>query len=423
MQGDGSMATNRRVFLSSALTLATSFGRSQSAATNGGRDACASSTGGSVVEPTTDQIKTTVQGYAPPAGVGAAVGVASPSFGAKIVCIGSLDDQSGNSMAFTTDTPFEIASITKTFTASIYESFVLRGRIRSSDTLGRFIRPEINSKIQAIPLIDLANYTSGLPADNVNFDSWPSSAMGDYTDSEMFSYLRNPPFAVGGTGQVETYSNLGFSLLAVALEAAAREDGFGPLCCKQILGPLGMVKTQPYGGRIGGQLPRGFDTDGNVASPGWAPFPAYDGAGALISTPNDMMTWLQFNMGIIQAGSLSDILPVTQAPAAPGATLAAGGASGISADSVPGLGWFISKISNESSVELTVIQKNGDLAGFSSQMAFLPGNGCTTSNAGIFVLTNWQNSTVADNIAYDLLFVMAGLQPPTDKSRYPRAPG
>ena len=223
------------------------------------------------------------------------------------------------------------------------------------------------------------------------------------------------PISISDPGKY-TYSNLGFSLLALALQAAApptasrphgRENSFG-LCYEQILGPLGMVQTQPCSERMKATLPRGFDPNGNVASPGWGPFPAYYGAGGLVSTPNDMMTWLQFNMGIIQAGGLNDILPVTEASAAPG----------LSGSTVPGLGWFITTLQEggSGSAELTFIQKNGGLSGASSQMAFLPRNGCPASNAGVFVLTNLGNTppstSTATKIAYDLLFVMAGLQPP-----------
>jgi len=415
------METNRRVFLSGALTLANSLGRVQGAVANGRRDACLSTTSGSATEPTTDQIQQIVLGYGPPAGVGAAVGVASPSFGAKIVCIGALDDQNGNPLPFTTDTPFEVASITKTVTAAAYESLVLKGYVRSTDTLGRFLGTEVNSQIQAIPLKDLADFTSGLPEDNHSSNgTLPSTATGDYTDAEMLGFLQNPPFPITGTGQVYTYSNLGFALLAASLQDAAGMHSFASLCDQQILGPLGMAKTQPYGSRprgIEGHLPRGFDQNGNAVPPGWPPFPAYDGAGGLVSTPNDMMTWLQFNMGIIQAAGLSDILPVVHAPAAPGA-------SGVPVGTLLALGWFISQMSDASG-EITVIQKDGNLPGFSSQIAFLSPNGCSASNAGVFVLTNWNTTSFAfaSNIAYDLVYVMAGLQPPSDKSRYPHPQG
>jgi CubicO group peptidase (beta-lactamase class C family) len=114
------------------------------------------------------------------------------------------------------------------------------------------------------------------------------------------------------------------------------------------------VKTQPYTTAAEARLPRGFDAQGEPAAPGSLYFPAYYGAGGLVSTPNDMMTWLQFNMGIIQQPQLDDVLSVTQSPQA-------AGVSGLSASTVPGLGWFVSDLESNSGSKLTVLQKDGGL--------------------------------------------------------------
>jgi serine-type D-Ala-D-Ala carboxypeptidase/endopeptidase len=367
-------------------------------------------------------VESIVQSYLPTVSpyIGAAVGYASPAFGAHVVCIGSLVDQLGNPMAFTTDTPFEIASVTKTFTATIYELLVQRGRIRRNDTLGTFFGPDISAAIRSVPLFDLANYTSGFPADNNGLNNTvPASVTGSYTVADLFRFLANPPFQINPPGSGFTYSNLGFSLLAIALQAASGSTDFGSVTCREFLGPLGLMKTQPYSDVVGANLPRGFDAQGGTAAPGWLYFPAYYGAGGLVSTPNDMMTWLQFSMGIIQHPALGGALSVTQTPQA-------AGVPGLSTMTVPGLGWFVSDIEDKSGLKLTVVQKNGDLPGFSSQIAFVrPQSDCASSAAGVFVLVNGGERTetensAATNIAYDLLLRVAGQEPPMGQSRYPR---
>jgi D-alanyl-D-alanine-carboxypeptidase/D-alanyl-D-alanine-endopeptidase len=310
-------------------------------------------------------------------------------------------------MAFTTDTPFEIASITKTVTASTYEWLLQTRRIGQRDTLGQYISHEVSSKIRAIPLFNLANFTSGLPQDNfASNGTLPSSLNGNYTEAELFQFLANPAFPITAPGTTFTYSNLGFSLLAFALQAAARADSFGALTNPVVLAPTGMVKTQPFSDAAAAPLPRGFDASGNPTAPGAANFPAYFGAGGLISTPNDMMTWLQFNMGIIRSESLASVLPAVQAPQA-------AGAANLASNSVPGLGWFVTVL-NKSGTNLKIIQKNGDLDGFSSQIAFIAPNGCSTSPGGAFALVNGGIATAtensaATNIVYNLLLTMAGL--------------
>lgn len=357
-----------------------------------------------------EQIEAIVQTHLPTVSpnIGAAVGFASPSFGAHILCIGSLVDQLGDPMAFTTDTPFEIASLTKTVTASVYERLIQTGRIRRMDTLGRYITREVSPKIRAIPLFDIADYTSGLPADDQSSnDTVPPFLNGDYTEADLFDFLANPTFPISAPGTAYTYSNLGFSLLAIALQDATRENSFATLVNQEILGVLGMVKTQSYSTANAALLPRGFDASGNPTGTGWQEFPAYLGAGGLVSTPNEMMTWLQFNMGIIQFGSLSGILSVVHSPATVGV-------ANLSANTLPGLGWFVSNITSTKGSRLAVVQKNGDLAGFSSQIAFLQAQGgCASSAAGVFALVNGGNATAtrasaATDIAYDLLFAITG---------------
>src|ERR1039458_9548915 len=145
---------SRRRFVSSALGTAAArrLVRAQG---------CSASTSNSISEPTMAQIQSIVEAHLPTVSpyIGAAIGLASPAFGAHIVCIGSLVNQLGNPMAFTTDTPFEIASVTKTATASVYQRLIQNGRINHKETLGRSISREVSDKIRAIPLFDLANYT------------------------------------------------------------------------------------------------------------------------------------------------------------------------------------------------------------------------------------------------------------------------
>jgi Beta-lactamase len=105
------------------------------------------------VQPTQELIERIVRINLPTASpfIGAAVGVASPSFGTQIQCIGSPPDQTGNKMLFTTDNPFEIASITKTFTAMAYEVLLQSGAIGPNDTLNRFLTGQIPTGFLNVP--------------------------------------------------------------------------------------------------------------------------------------------------------------------------------------------------------------------------------------------------------------------------------
>ena len=379
------LVLNRREFISSALAAsAMPLGRAQ---------VCPSSV--DIVQPTPEQIERIVRINLPTASpfIGAAVGIASPSFGTQIQCIGSLLDQTGNKMSFTTDTPFEIASVTKTFTAMAYEALLQSGAVGPNDTLNRFLAGQLPQAFLNVPLFDLADFTSGFPTDNGSVLSngvpVPNqngtvpvsvSQTGSYPLAEMFKFLSGLPFPLNAPGTTYSYSNLGFALLALALQAAAKADSFGDLINDEVLEPLGMVRTQAYGSALSASLPRGYDQSGKQVNPGSNGFPAYYGAGGIVNTPNDMMTWLQFNMGLLSIPALAGVLtPMQTANTIPGS------------NTTPGLGCFVSDLPG-SSPKRTIVQKNGDLSGFCSQTAFLAPEGCSTSSAGAFALVNYHDS-------------------------------
>jgi serine-type D-Ala-D-Ala carboxypeptidase/endopeptidase len=152
-----------------------------------------------------------------------------------------------------------------------------------------------------------------------------------------------------------------------------------------------------------------------VAVPGWPFFPAYFGAGGIVATPNDMFSWLLFNMGITQNKLLTPLLPALQSPS-----------TQVKWNdwNQLGLGWFINPAGPNWSAS---IWKDGGIDGFNSYIAFLPSTnpGIIPSEAGAFVLVN-ADGMLDDNgvevpgaLANDLLLIMQGQAPPADKSVYP----
>jgi CubicO group peptidase (beta-lactamase class C family) len=96
-------------------------------------------------------------------------------------------------------------------------------------------------------------------------------------------------------GAAYEYSNLGFGLLGQALAGHAHED-YGRLLQHRILEPLAMRSTGTVlTPALRRRLVPGHDEAGAVAAH-WT-FGALAGAGALLSDGNDMLRWLQANMG------------------------------------------------------------------------------------------------------------------------------
>lgn len=368
-----------------------------------------------ITAPTKRQLDDLVQPYLEnqPTGLAFAIGYASPQIagGGGIHLSGNLVDQFQQPMALGHDTLFEIASVSKTFTATLY-AYLLGSYGNPDPTLGDFFadarRHRIGSQFYGIGIAELLNYTSGLPADNdVAFGPphWPQP----YTVPGMCGFLDMTTYQPAGTGTAYSYSNLGFALAAaVAQRMAGQEDAsFVELMHKYVFKPLGMTETTYFGRTDIARLPLGYTYSSQTAyapaRPGWPGFPAYNGAGGVVSTPADMQTWLRYNMGIAQNGALTPLLPALQLPTTTvttkhGAQL--------------GLGWFLSPADAAS----PVVWKDGEIAGCNSYVLFLQSDapGSVASEAGVFVLTNAsglktdKGGEIVAALAQDVLALMQG---------------
>ena len=262
-------------------------------------------------------------------------------------------------------TVWEIGSITKTFTAMLLAIYVQRGVVQYNDPLQKYVPDWVKVPSyggREIRLIDLATHTSGLPKDPHLGERRQLSVDEMYRMTSAYQLTRAP-------GERFEYSNWGFALLAHALERAAGQN-YQQLVESEICVPLGLVDTrieltpdeqarqaQGYGP---GGMPKPHD------NPTW---PAFNGAGALRSTMEDMMRYLGFNLGQMNT-PLSALLPDLQRP------LHAGGMPGTSV----GLAWQMFRMGGTPNV---VIWKNGAASGFFSYIGFVRNTG-----TGVVVIAN-----------------------------------
>ena len=280
-------------------------------------------------------------------------------------------------------TVWEIGSITKTFTAMLLALYVQRGVVQYNDPLQKYVPAWVKVPSyggREIRLIDLATHTSGLPKDPRLGDRRQLSVDEMYRMTSAYQLSRAP-------GERFEYSNWGFALLAHALERATGKD-YQQLVEGDICVPLSLVDTridltpdertrqaQGYGPA---GMPKPHD------NPTW---PAFNGAGALRSTMDDMMRYLGFNMGQMNT-PLSALLPDLQRP------LHAGGMQGTSV----GLAWQMFRMGGTSNV---VIWKNGAASGFFSYIGFVRNTG-----TGVVVIAN--RKTPVGRIAIKILRMLNG---------------
>ena len=230
------------------------------------------------------------------------------------------------------------------------------------------------------PLTDLATHASGLPRLPTNIaPKDPANPYADYTLDQLWGFLSSYQLP-RDPGASWEYSNLGFGLLGDLLARRAGTD-YEALVKAHVIGPLAMKSTTIT------LIP---DEQARMASghnsslrkvPGWD-LPSLEGAGALRSTANDLMTFLAAEMGLTPS-PLKDAMAQTLAIRRPTTTPALEQA----------LGWEVLHLPRGD-----VVQHGGGTGGFHTFVAFNP-----RTRVGVVVLTNAETVAGGDDIALHIL--------------------
>lgn len=206
------------------------------------------------------------------------------------------------------DTIFEIASLTKVFTALLLADAVRRGDVQFDDPLATFVPtgvkvPEFSGR--AITLADLATHTSGLPLRPNNLNAAAPDApnkYAGYTLNQLYAGLPEYHLAHAPGSRFE-YSNLAFALLGHALARQAGES-FPDLLRRRVTEPLGLSDTRfDDDPAAAARRAQGHDMDLKPIGP--TSNGALNPAGGLRSTANDLLRLLDLFLRDESPGDLS----------------------------------------------------------------------------------------------------------------------
>jgi CubicO group peptidase (beta-lactamase class C family) len=189
---------------------------------------------------------------------------------------------------YTTETLFDVASISKQFTAAAILKLEMEGRLKVEDPLGKFF-PEAPPDKAAITLHQLLTHTSGL-----------RDTFGDEYEAITRKELLRRVFAsrlLARPGRRYRYSNAGYSVLAAVVEVAAGK-GYGDYLRERLFAPAGMRHTgfRPPPADLA-LLARGYTADGAWGTPldhSWAadgPWWELRGNGGILSSTGDLYRW------------------------------------------------------------------------------------------------------------------------------------
>lgn len=273
-------------------------------------------------------------------------------------------------LAVRTDTPFEIGSITKQFTAAAIVQLQEAGKLKLDDPLARYLPDAPHA--HEVTLRQLLSHTSGL---HDYFDGPEQEVDALVTQPIAFDRLiariagRPLDFAPGSRW---SYSNTGYLLLGRVIEVVSGEP-YGDYVRRHLLAPLDMRHTFTLAdtARLDG-MAVGYRHENGVLRRSPYFHPDWSGAaGFLVSTLDDLARWdrgLVEGRVVSKAGYIEMMTPARTT-------------EGNSADY--GLGLFVNSVFGQSRIGHT-----GGSQGFTTADEYFPGLGLR-----VIVFTNLGDKT------------------------------
>jgi CubicO group peptidase (beta-lactamase class C family) len=216
-------------------------------------------------------------------GCSAAVGVKG-----KVVWTGvrGIADMSTRS-AITTQTVFDIASVSKQFTATALLLLADAGKLTLNDPLSRHL-PELPSWAAAVAVGQLMHQTSGIPEYVGLLEAQGFELSDRTTEEQALQALAGVPKLEFQPGSQFEYSNSNYLLLGEIVRRVAREP-LPQFLTEQIFHPLGLAMVVDPIGQIPTKAVAYETSNGQyrATNSGWEQV----GDGAIQTTPTQLVYW------------------------------------------------------------------------------------------------------------------------------------
>lgn len=289
----------------------------------------------------------------------------------------------------TDDTIYEIGSISKVFTGILLADAVVSGDVTLETTVGDVLPEVAKSNAEVAPAIQLrhlSTHSSGLPRMPTNISpADPLDPFADYDRRLMIDFMKTVELD-SKPGEPSGYSNFGVGLLGELLAIKA-DKSYADLLSSKLTEPLGMKDTSTE--VTGDARPRLAPPHLADGEPGheWH-FDAMAGAGAIRSTPNDMLRFIDAHLKP-PAGQLGEAIELAwkQQTEAKGDAFAMG------------LGWHIAR-------DGSTRWHNGQTDGYHCMLLI-----SRPLRAGVVVLCNSPAMEV-DAVGETIIRLIAGIEAP-----------
>ena len=187
------------------------------------------------------------------------------------------------------DTLFEIASITKLFTATAVLQLVAAGQVALGASIREYL-PQLPAAWETAQIRHILSHTSGLFNYTDPPEYWQTTRL-DISRQQILDLVLEKPLQFPA-GSSYAYSNTGYYLLGMMIEAVSGQT-YGDYLTQHIFAPLGMSATRmndPYAitpGRAAGYTWR----DGELRNAEYYSNAGTFAAGALLSSIADLSKW------------------------------------------------------------------------------------------------------------------------------------
>ena len=186
----------------------------------------------------------------------------------------------------TAATAYQIASVSKQFTAAAVLRLAEQGRVKLGDPVSAYV-DGLPPAYAGVTLEKLLNHTAGVP----NFTDFFREFRRPVTPAQLVDSLAKRQLLFEpGTGF--RYSNSGYYLLGLVIERVTGQP-YADYLREQFWAPLGMDDTEYCGTRRHAPLPAGYGRDRRgaaVRAAPWDPSVLF-AAGSLCSTVGDLARW------------------------------------------------------------------------------------------------------------------------------------
>jgi len=264
----------------------------------------------------------------------------------------------------TAGTVYQLASVTKTFTATAVMMLVKDGTLSLDDKITERL-PDLPGAWKDVTVRHLLNHTSGIKS-YTSIEEFHKSPGKDYAPRELIDLVAKEPLEFP-PGEKWNYSNTGYVLLGMLIEKVSGRS-YGEFMAERVFKPLGMGHTRANDLRaVVPNRAQGYHWDGKVLKNGEYVSPTQPfAAGMLISTVEDLTKWA----AAVTGHALLDG-PTVERMWAP--TRLKGGK-----EAEYGFGWGVSKVNGRRQ-----IAHGGGIPGFATQFSLFPDDGLA-----VIVLTN-----------------------------------